>query len=359
MLAPFDMSFELTERRWYPGDQLDAVLEIDAGKTAEADIHVWLEARLHGKGNGHSERFLGKSVFRGELSEGRHRYPIALPVPNGPFTYRGTLVNVTWFVCARAEVPWAIDPKCESEFVLEYRPTGMELQHVPDVASFDAGSQPMGAGIAGLALGVAFGLFAVIGVAVAMMDGNSLGGFIILGAVTIFGLFVAAGAIKRRIAESKLGPVSIGLTPEAPGPGESVNVSLDFTPKRGALVNAVTAEIAAVERVVRGSGTNRRTYTHTIHQHSVRLLSDPRQLSGKEKVELHGTYKLPGDAPLSFDFPDNELEWSATLRVDIETWPDWVKKGAFIVAPNARLTAADGSGESPVAVASAPSEGLW
>ncbi|MCP4500914.1 MAG: hypothetical protein GY822_13215 [Deltaproteobacteria bacterium] len=38
---------------------------------------------------------------------------------NGPLTYRGELLNVDWFLKARADIPWALDPKAELVFVVQ------------------------------------------------------------------------------------------------------------------------------------------------------------------------------------------------------------------------------------------------
>ena len=41
-------------------------------------------------------------------------------------------------------------------------------------------------------------------------------------------------------------------------------------------------------------------------------------------------------APYSVDLDDNELIWSATLRVDIPRWPDWVQEIPLIVVPSGK-----------------------
>jgi len=51
--------------------------------------------------------------------------------------------------------------------------------------------------------------------------------------------------------------------------------------------------------------------------------------------------QLPENAPHSIDLDDNDLIWSATLRVDIPRWPDWAKEIRLQVVPSGEQTAVD------------------
>jgi hypothetical protein len=79
--------------------------------------------QTHGRGNRNEGPVettrLGPFEWQAGAAE---RYPFEFKLPNGPVSYHGTLVNVDWYLRARADVPWAIDPKGEQEVLLEPAP---------------------------------------------------------------------------------------------------------------------------------------------------------------------------------------------------------------------------------------------
>ena len=109
---------------------------------------------------------------------------------------------------------------------------------------------------------------------------------------------------------------------------ESITVTL--VPKRLSGIRAVHATLLGREVVVRGSGTDRRTFTKTIHRQSVRLADPPDMRLGYE-VQFTGEVTIPQTAAPSFTLPDNRLEWSIEIDVDIARWADWSENRTILV----------------------------
>lgn len=373
MNIPPDLKLEIDGRHVrYPGDFIDGTLVVNVVSDIDVELYVWLQCQLHGRGNTHSAQGTPQyRLYEGRLSEGVHRFPISIEVPNGPFTYNGHYLNLTWQVCAHADVPWAIDPKVQREFVLDYEPTGMPLAHVPqhsDIVAVQDSNLTKSSGsttttvVAFIGIGTA-GTFFCITAAI----GSSGGGAEMVPAIGLFvGIAVLIAAITlrraagRALAERKLGKVHLELDPIQPTPGDSIRLVVGFTPQKAAKLRMASCRLRAVERVVRGSGTNRTTYTHQVYDGHFSLQDSPLQLNPGEEHEFGCVMKLPIDAPFSVDFPDNELEWSLEVRLDIEDWPDWVKKQTFNVLPSARMLPIEKE-NNPVAVVAAdvPDEGVW
>ncbi len=103
-----------------PGDALrgELVVEVNGPCDCRA-LSLWVGWRTHGKGNRVEGRVEDLSLLLEELMRGvSHRHPFEFRLPAGPVTYHGKLLNVDWHVGARADIPWAIDPKAEADFVL-------------------------------------------------------------------------------------------------------------------------------------------------------------------------------------------------------------------------------------------------
>jgi hypothetical protein len=258
-------------------------------------------------------------------------------------------------------VPWAIDPKAEVDFRLDYRPNALPLTHVPASSDFAdtfelTGSSSLHPFAGGLMLfALPFFGFLLIGVFIGGGE-DSFGIFITMLFVGAFAVVFGFGALRRRAAEQKLGPVSVELDPPSPGPGESVLARIKLQPPKAVSLNAVHFYVTGLERVVRGSGTNRTTYTEVIFSRPMPLSMND-SIAANEARTFEARFDIPKDAPISFDYPDNDLEWSIKVHLDIPSWPDWIREMTFNVVPNARLTADET--ESPVATADAPAEGLW
>ena len=123
--------------------------------------------------------------------------------------------------------------------------------------------------------------------------------------------------------------------------GESVHGELVITPRKNVSINGITLQFQACEKVVSGSGTNRTTHSNVFYDQTENLQAPTTLTLGKVN-RFPFSVTVPPEAPYSLDLDDNELIWSAKLRVDIPRWPDWKKELKFSVVPSASPDEASG-----------------
>lgn len=315
-------------------------VEVDAEKGGRCDgLTVRAQWHTHGRGTVVTGGGEARELFRGEWAPGeRARYPFELPGVEGPLTYHGTEVNLDWRVLATADVPWAIDPKAEAELVLvrgDARPLEVQQVLVPQVDAVAATQKALPCIAFFL---VTFFLLPGLGIsafgAVRTLQGDPAG-FMMVPFGLVFGgiaAFMLALVLRRSIAARKLGEVEVRVTPETVRPGEALRVDVAFRPKGGVRLNGVTAELVGRESASRGSGTNRRTFTHDLFREKVELRGrgEVRRL---EDVSAEATLRVPEGAAPSLAVSDNEVRWSLAVHIDIEGWPDWESDQPITVLP--------------------------
>jgi hypothetical protein len=329
---------------------------------------VW---RTHGRGNLdtgtlHEHVTTDQRWLPGQAYE----VPFAFAAPAGPVSYRGHLVCVDHYVAARADLPWKVDPRAQTDYLV-VAGAETEARYLATKADFDktpgaeaVAQKPKQRSIGGLLMRILtaplwIALLAVVVVlvlaALVFILPIALVVFLVrlvrqssaerrLGAVevqieapqldrrpddrasggTLAGVF---GAVKRRLGR-------LGGQTYLAAPGRSIPVRLRFQPKGEVAIERATLEVRATESARSGSGTNATTHTHEVHEQQVEL-SGPRRLTAGHPVELQGTIELPPDAPASFRASDNSVTWEMKIAIEIAQWPDWVQKSDLLVVPAA------------------------
>ena len=364
-MAKCDVSVRLEEERefYHPGDIIRGSVEVRIDDAVKCNaLTVGLRWRTHGKGNVASETAVSQVLFEGEWQAGAvFQRPFELQFPAGPFTSHGHYLNVVWEVYATVDIPWAIDPRTEHEVVLQADPqatpdwnasVGSPL-HLPSEIRRKISGEPAQAkkagcgGTTGNILGIGCLLlflgpmlfFLAIGIqrGVAFSRGEiSFAEAIpwMLAAVVILGLFLAGSfkVVRNMIARKRLGMVTLGVEPETVRAGGDIHVSLGCRPDKATDLISATARIVATEIIVRGSGTNKRTYRHVAYEKDVEI-TGARALP--PNLPFHGSVAIPipQDAPPSFYASHNKLVWTVEARLDIARWPDWADQREFLVHP--------------------------
>lgn len=292
----------------------------------------------HGRGNQASGDGEKLELFKGNWTAGdTPHYTFELHGLDGPLTYHGHDLNVDWRLVARADIPWALDPKGERELILvrgDAKPDRLTQLIQPVVRSADVARA---APFVGACFGLVFALPG-LGVAIGGVVGLAAGE---LGAVMMipFGLiFMAVGGLitfmvlRNSIAARRLGEVDLGVAPSTLQAGQVVRVHLGFRPPKDVTINSIKATLVGKEEVVRGSGTNKSTYRHELFREETTLMEQKR-LHRLEDVALDAALTLPADAPPSFNAPSNALVWSVNVHIDVEGWPDWSLEEPLVVLP--------------------------
>lgn len=304
------------------GDRINCTVHVVVDKTVKCNgLIVRKSWYTHGRGNSSSGGTVTQSLFEGEWQPGEYKYPCSFEIDSGPLTYRGHYINVDWQIMARADIPWAIDPKASIDFVVERnndKNYGNVPANAPDkLPHYDPGKYQS------LMLLVPLG-FAAVGSGFAItgwMDNDLFNVF--FGSIFVFVALIAGyKIIQNSLAQRKLGKVDIKIKPSSLQPGEEAVVTLGFTPNSAIDVNNITASLVAKEKAVSGSGTNRTTHIHSLHNEEYPL-SSPRQLSKGLPVHHRLRISIPQDAPHTFIASDNSIEWQLVLTIDIDNWPDW------------------------------------
>lgn len=338
-MSACNLSLEVKRRELRPGEAIDATLVMRADRDVRADaVSVVLGWRTHGKGNRDSDSAETVELGPVELTAGtEHRTPIRLSAPNGPVSYRGTLVNVDWYLTARADVPWALDPKTATELVLLPAP----LEEVPGDGyrtppTLRAQRHVLGTGVPqksgqqNVAIaGFMFMVCAIFLVSSLQGGGSTLGVLFALTVALVFGW----RALKPKVARARTGEVEIGVHPNETRAGGRLQVEVRLRPPRALTLNAVRARLLCQEIAVSGSGTRKTTHSHTVSS-QVLELSKRRRVSAGETVALAGSITVPEDAPPSFEAPDNKVRWTVTTELDIEGWPDLEDEQVLTVFPS-------------------------
>jgi hypothetical protein len=344
------ISFEDDKRDYQIGDTVRGTVKVDVNAPCTCDNltlgHQW---RTHGRGNrdvGPTEPIV---LFTGQWEEpGTYTYPFELKMPAGPLTYRGNYINVDWYLDARADIPWAIDPKAQEEVILtcgDYSgelidcivedrvlSIGRDWSKMSSQELAESKNQNLGWAFAiSFVLLCVGGPFVWEGVSLLLEENRSGVLFILVGCVFFFPFGqVLKSFVVLRLAERKLGRVDLSIQPTLPRPGDELKCSVRFSPKMDAQVNSVTITLKGTETAVSGSGTSSVTHTSLFHNSPKEVMAH-RQIHKGESVALETKLTLPPDATPSFRTRDNRIGWHVFVHIDIPGWPDWKSEQHFRV----------------------------
>ena len=320
------ISFDARQSEYRLGDRVTGNVQLDVSKdVSKQSLRVTLGWRTHGRGNVASDEVASVTLYEGPLQAGSGRtLPFELTLPKqGPFTYHGKVLNVDWHVEARCDIPWARDPRT-SEDVLVVPEDGTPRVKRPDGGQARDWSQSP-------KMLVAFG-------AVLMITGLGLYGFsdgnwqhrMVAAFFFVGGLAMVGSPVVRKIASRRTGDVRFELGEVTAH--DELGCSVSFLPSGSAQINGVSARLEIEEKVTRGSGTNRRTYTDQIYTQSVEMAA-----AGRGPHGIVHSARLPFPRPLLYSFAatDNALNWKIVVQIDVAGWPDWRQSFPVWVSPPA------------------------
>lgn len=317
------ITFDNPDRIYRGGDIVAGEVHVQVNEDIRCSgivlAHYW---KTHGRGNtdrGEKHKIQLAEGVPLQAGEELH-FPFEFVAEIWPLTYHGHYINVDHFVHVAVDVPWAIDPKHEEEYILlpGKRPSEFTGGR-GEVVEFEK-SATEAKGIAKIILFVIVAIFLVV---------------IAAFAVVLIPVFLIGGGIywgwKKMIA-SRVGEVELKMPRLVVGPGEQWPVELSFTPKKTFPVNGITLKIFAQEAATSGSGTNSTTHRHTLYEETHTLHPAGALLAG-ERFSEQFVIDFPETAAWSIAESDNKIAWSAEIRIDIPRFPDWSKKTELQVIP--------------------------
>jgi hypothetical protein len=314
-----DIVLDRTGRTFRPGEEVTGTVRVRVNRDVKCKgvllEHFW---QTHGRGNKASGTKATVVLYRGSLQAGENlALPFSIAAPNGPPTYHGHYLNVDHYLNARVDIPWAIDPKQKEEYIL--LPGAGPWGNLPkSVLGRDEALK--GLSKAGVPIGIGLlvvGLFILFPCGIVLIPA---------------GLIVLFLALRRSMAEKKVGSVKVNLGRLQVSPSGDVPLQIEFTPRQTSKLNRITAKLKGEEKCVSGSGTSKTTHTHKLHERTVVLMPEGNVTAGRT-IQLEANVSIPDGGAFTFSASDNEVNWSLEVRLDIPLWPDWTTKRTVIVRP--------------------------
>lgn len=305
-----DLRIELPDGVDYvpPGGELEAIVHVDCDGPIKCKsltlTRLW---RTHGKGNRDSGAKEAMAIFSGEWTAGSHSYPATVAFPTSPETYHGSNVNVDWYLEARADVPFKIDPKADCQ-VLVVNTEPPRPYEEPDVWS------PRPVKLKGGMIGCF--VPAVIGLVIAtalFWNGWHIAAAL-LGALCVYGML---GSRSAKGAVARIGHVAVEVHPTTVAPGETVTAMVEIRPEKAIDLKGVRMTVVSTEKATSGSGSNSTDHVTTPVNLTETGASDL-HLDGLEAFEHLFSFTLPVDTPPTFEASDNELSTSIILHVQVD-----------------------------------------
>jgi len=327
--------FDRESRVYFPGETVHGFVQVEVdGEVRCEDLTIETFWRTHGRGNTDEGEKRAWSLSQGEnwFPGDEIRLPFEFQVLGRPVSYHGKLVNVDWYVRARADIPWKLDPKAEEDFLVDPHPVDAPR---PEELEWREGARPEGTATPRQTAVIAAVFFAV-GCVVLYM-GMRDGGLMVKcvgGAFMFFSSLIAISSVRGLIAARKLGTVRVEFRPLRTCPGGRVLCRVRFQVLGGVQLRGVHAELRCIEQAVSGAGTDRHTYTEELYA-SEEDWSGPEFLTPGEEFEASGEFLIPADADYSFRADNNTVAWRAKVSVDVHNWPDHVTESRVLVRPTA------------------------
>ncbi len=321
-MAKCDLSIELDEpdRVFLAGEMVDGCVRVsvDSGVNCSGLV-VSTGWKTHGRGNVTSGNGEQTTVFSGEWAAGqRQEYRFSLPAGDWPPTYHGHFLSIDHYIDVQAMIPWAFDPKASSPFRVRATEAWVAAEHRK---SSDTGISHL--------IGRIF---------VAVVVASFFFTFISMGWEGLLCLLIPVAIITwwfcfKFLPKYILGNPQAFLQEDTLASGGEVVGEFATRTRKNVSINSVTAVMTCTEQCVSGSGSNKKTHTHTVFEKSLELHAKTIFKAGQVN-RFPFVFHLPNDAPCSVELHQNSLIWSVDLRVDIPRWPDWVKSLNLFVGPS-------------------------
>jgi hypothetical protein len=298
-------------------------------------LSATLNWRTHGKGNSDEGKGETLALFEGEWTPGEHRYPFRFMAPSAPATYHGQLVNVDHYVVARADIPWASDPKAEADVLIEGGDAADFTAGTPKAVSPADVQKAVGV-IPNIAIGcggfTALVCLVIMGLALgaSVRRGSGVMGILldVLGTLPaplflVAGLFGLGWGVMRKMRAARLGEPEVTVEPLEPSVGGVVAVGIVINPRTDVVLEEASFDLVCTETATSGSGTNKTRHNHEVAREGQGLDGGGATLPAGQPVHRKGRLAIPAGSPVSFASADNRIAWVVHVRVRIKGWPPW------------------------------------
>lgn len=323
-MAKCDLRFEFappSDGSFAGGQTVQGTLHVTPAEDITCKLltitHHW---ETHGRGNIDTGGGTPVELHPEKLLAGQHyQFDFAVKLAPWPPTYHGHYLNVDHELRAQVHIPWGFDVTEAFPFTL----------HTSADAAIDPSQRPSGSqgkSTAGCIAVSVLGLLLLVGTVLLIVPV-----IIFTGLIAIFlglGWFFWTYLPKRRVGQTKLQLETLRVAA-----GQPLRGTFRMEPPKRLRCNGVSAKLTAAEVCVSGSGSNRRTHRHTVHDETVALAPPGNLPAGSQSFPIE--FLLPEKAAPTLKLGSNSLEWKFQLRIDIPGWPDFTTDEQIIVCPHA------------------------
>jgi hypothetical protein len=285
-------------------------------------IQLVREWRAHGRGSGDFGS-RAETTLTENWGAGTSEIPFSVPMPDGPFTYRGTNTNLDWYI--RAETGGLLKTKAETDLIYGAVPQMASVNFGPNYSA----PSPIVPGKAGAppvspAAAVGCGVIAVGGLAgfLALVQAPFLVIALVLLIVGVVAVGIVFNLIRNALAAQKLGEVNLSIEPLIAQPNQNIQVQFATTVKADLELEKIEVKLVQNEFYASGSGTDRTTHVVPMYTLPV-LVSERRHLRAGERLEFALELPLPDGAATTFMANDNRVYWQVVVTLPIKGWADW------------------------------------
>lgn len=269
------------------------------------------------------EKFLA-----GEVKE----IPFQFSALRGPVSYEGHLLNVEWHLRGQVDIPLAADVVTEEKFLLVPGQPSEEVVLGSEMPSHDSPQTDSSFRERLTRAQMLAAPFLIIGLLMIFAGGSKVIPMLIGVMVAGFGAWHLFILLRNQLAQRKLGRVEVGLDPVKVRAGNSVECKFLFHTQDARRLNRIVATLKGEERVASGGGGLKNTHTHTIYETAFER-SNENAIAVADKMQIILPVQIPPTAPSTFYAPDNALNWSIRVQIEIPGWPDWVQAFPITVLP--------------------------
>ena len=339
----FSFSFNKPDGIYEAGETVTGILTFVPQRTLRINgLKLELRWRTHGRGNHTQGQAISIpiSFYEAEISQGQsYETPFSFNLPSGPLTYHGHYLNVDWYLKAQLDAPLTpgfLDPQSETELlVLPKEGESIYLgptYKAPDDAKRAAANKWGSLIMAGVFGGIGLVVFLVFN-SLAVNGPAFIRLFSLIPLIFVaLAIWIGFSAMRNSLARSKLGEVKVSFSKRQVVPGGNLTARLEFQAQKQLNLMKISITLKGYEKVVRGSGTNKKTFTHSVYEEQ-KVLMGAAVLSPKQTVVVEESFALPFDAPYSFMASDNELRWQLDCLVDTQGILDWQESYQIDVVP--------------------------